>query len=132
MDNYGREIRENIMLKPLFTTLAMVISLSAWAQKPNYVPFHYQGKTGITHVDGTEFLSPGSFGDSYFVVDDFSSYIVHDNVFTGQDFFFNASSGEGEGISGRFDWQAGRLAVGNEGYYHFWVDGTSVIYSPEH
>ena len=83
-------------------------------------------------MDGTEYLRPGSFGDSYFVVDDFKSYIVQDNVFTRGHFFFSANSGEGEGVSGLFDWQAGRLAVGNAGYYHFWVDGISTMYSPEH
>lgn len=120
------------MIKPFFTTLAIVTTLSVWAQKPNYVPFHYQGKTGITHVDGTEFLSPGSFGNYHLVVGDFKSYIVQDNVFTRNDFFFNASRGEGEVLSGEFDLQAGRLAVGNDTYYHFWMDGISVMYSPAH
>lgn len=98
-------------------------------QKPRYVPFQYQGEIGITDVDRNVHNRPGTFGD-YHVVGDFESYILRDQSFTQMDFFFNAISGEGEGqIYGTLDRACGPLTIGSHSYFHFWVDGASVMVS---
>jgi len=119
-----------MIIKILCTVVIILTGLTAGAQRPNYVPFQYQGKTGIMQSDGKEFLSPGSFGDSYLVVDDFKSYIVTDNLITGRDFVFNAISGKGEKqAEGQFDARAERLSVSGINYYHFSNEGVSILYS---
>src|SRR5690606_32357202 len=115
----------------LLSVIALSIIHAASAQKPRYVPFQYQGEISIMDVAGNIFVGPGTFND-YQVVGDFKAYIVRDQRLTDQDFFFNAVSGKGENkVEGHMDRACGALAVGDRTFYHFWVDGESVMVSYE-
>ncbi|GAB3023838.1 hypothetical protein GCM10027051_30530 [Niabella terrae] len=116
-------------MKIILSILVLFVAYSVLAQKPRFVPFQYQNEIGIMDVEGNEFVGTGVFGD-YMVVGDFQAYIVRDQVLTNKDFFFNALSGTGMGdIDGTLDRACGALAVGDLTYYHFWMDGTSVMAS---
>ena len=86
-----------MIIKTLFTILAILTRLLGWAQNPSSVPFRQQGTIGIMDTEGNEFRSPGSFGDdyNYLVAGDFKDYITQDyKSCVGDDFIFHANNGD--------------------------------------
>lgn len=118
-------------MKIILTVVTLFVAHFVLAQKPRYVPFQYQGETSIMDVDGNMVVGPRTFNDNH-IVGDFKAYIVRDQRLTDQDFFFNAVSGKGlDKVAGTMDRACGALAVGDRTFYHFWVDGESVMVSYE-
>lgn len=108
--------------------IMMLICITATAQKPKYVTFTHEGKTGIMDTLGNVFVDTGTFGRSHLIVNDFKEYILTDNLIFNKEFFFDANTGEG-GFSGRIDGKTGALKTSDKIYYHFWEDGESFLVS---
>jgi len=118
-------------MKFIFAFIIFFFFSCVFAQeRPQFVPFKFEGKLGILNVSGTELVSPDTFINgpgNYDVVGDFQSYIVAKNK--GEDEVIDAYSGK-EQFSGYLDRACGRLRIKNDSYYHFELNGNSVLLRP--
>ncbi|WP_286862383.1 MULTISPECIES: hypothetical protein [Sphingobacterium] len=115
-------------MKFIFTFSIFLFFCCAYAQEHSqFVPFKFEGKLGLLNVSGTELIPPDAFVDgpgNYDVVGDFQSYIIAKNE--GEDKVIDARSGE-EQFVGRLDRTCGLLRINKDSYYHFKVNGNSVL-----
>lgn len=106
-------------MKFIFSFFAYLFFLNMYAQdKPQYVPFKFNGKTGIMYVSGKEYKEPGYLNEfeNYYLAGDFQSYIIHTEE--DSDIVMDATAGK-ELFTGNMDTDCGQLKVGNNTYYHF-------------
>ncbi|OOG16093.1 hypothetical protein BWD42_22180 [Sphingobacterium sp. CZ-UAM] len=116
------------IMKFIFTFVVFFMLLAVSAQdRPQLVPFKSDGKLGLMSVSGMELVYPDSLRDGssrYDVIEDFRSYIIQKNE--NEDCVIDAYSGQ-EQLSGHFDQVCGRLKINKDSYYHFDVNGNSVL-----
>ncbi|AZA77301.1 hypothetical protein EG347_07170 [Chryseobacterium sp. G0186] len=113
-------------MKFIFSFFCYFLFLNAFAQQqPQYIPFKFNGETGVMHTSGKEYKEPGL--SNYYLMDDFRSYILSKN--DGTDVVMDAVSGK-ELFSGNLDTDCGPLKVGNDTYHHFQFEETSALLAP--
>lgn len=124
-------IKCKFIMKFIFTCALFFILLCLSAQdRPQLIPFKFDGKLGLMNVSKAELVYPDSLMDGpnrYHVIGDFRSYIISKNE--KEDAVVDAHSGQ-ELFSGHFDSACGRLKINKDSYYHFEVDGNSALLKP--
>ncbi|MBZ4189029.1 hypothetical protein [Niabella beijingensis] len=116
-----------IQILPLLLLLLWGIKADA-QQRPVYVPFKYNNKTGLMDTTGTLIREPG-FAAGYYVAGDFKAYIFimpeeeHDMVMD--------AVTAAEKNYGKLDEETGALEDGRARWYHFWKEGRSRLVNIE-
>ncbi|MND90995.1 hypothetical protein D3C87_499210 [compost metagenome] len=124
-------VKCKFIMKFIFTCVLFSIQLFVSAQeRPQLIPFKFEGKLGLMDVSTAEPVYPDALMDGpnrYYVIGDFCSYIISKNE--KEDAVVDAYSGQ-EQFSGHFDSACGRLKINKDSYYHFEVGGNSALLKP--
>lgn len=115
-------------MKFIFAFSIFLFFSCAFAQEhPQFIPFKSEGKLGLLKISETELVPPDAFVDgpgNYDVVGDFQSYIIAKNE--GEDEVIDARSGKAQFV-GHLDRTCGLLKINKDSYYHFEVNGSSIL-----
>jgi len=111
-------------MRVLFFFLLLLQGINGISQqRPNYVPFYFNGKAGFMDTTGNILKDPGLYTGVFLVVGDFKKYIGSEEGIS-TDFLIDAVSGHNTYI-GTLDKDCGALKIDSITWYHFNVEGIS-------
>lgn len=120
-----------LTMKFIFTiAIFSILTYVSAQERPKLVPFKSKGRLGLMRISDMVLVYPDSLKDDlnqYDVAGGFQSYIIAKNET--EDHVIDAYTGQ-EQLSGQLDRACGRLRINKDSYYHFEINGNSVLLNP--